>query len=741
MREPLAWWTDLGPAAGPSAMRAIIGRAARGPCLDTWLPPAWLLEHQVDAARRMAATLEIFGGALLADAVGLGKTYVALALATRYRRPVAVVPAALAPQWRRAAVGVGVDVPVVSHEALSRGRPTPDADLIIVDEAHRLRNPQTRRYDRLARDARRAHGLLVSATPVVNHAADLAHLLRLFLPDHALAALGIGSIEEAVRGRDHRSLRRAASALSVSRTARVLRDRAPRLPRPVDGRVRRPPPIEPSLLAPLVSLIEGLTFPGAANRDAAQLLRVHALFRLASSDAALRETLQRHLHYLERAKAAAARGERLSRPVMRALFGATDEFQLELAGLVDDSAVADASELDAERRRIGALLDLVHRGCRPAPKLACLQRLLRQRRRRKTVVFTVALATALEVARALEWREVAVVGAGRAWIASGPLAAEAALALFAPLARGGPLPARAARVAVLIATDLVSEGLDLQDADAIVHYDLPWTPLRLTQRLGRIVRLGARHRDARVWWFAPPVVLERRLHLEERLRGKGGTQLALGVASTSVPGTAHVWNTDLEARELLATQRSAVVPLSTPSHAVVRGPAVAVFAIRWLTGAGAVPEVIVMSGTPPMELLDWRALRTAVERLAAAPPSANPIPLALVHAFRDLVRRRLAGAERGPVDPATRRLARRILARARRAARRRALDEIPALDAVLDRLAGGLRVGAARELDNALRRRRAVPRLARWLKISGRMPNLYTGVRLDGALFGDGSVV
>ncbi len=731
----------MGPAASPSATRSIIGRAARGPYLDTWSPPAWLLEHQLDAARRAAAALEIFGAVLLADAVGLGKTYVALALATRYRRPVAVVPAALAPQWRRAAVGVGVDVPVVSHEALSRGRPTPDADLIIVDEAHRLRNPQTRRYDRLARDVRRAHGLLLSATPVVNRAADLAHLLRLFLPDHALAALGIGSIEEAVRGRDQRLLRRAASALTVARTARVLRDRVPRLPRPVDARLRRPPPTEPSLLVQLVSLIDGLTFPGVANREAARLLRVHALFRLASSDAALRETLQRHLHYLERAKAAAARGERLSRPAMRALFGATDEFQLELGGLTDDAAVPGASELDAERRRLAALLDLVNRGRRPAPKIVCLQRLLRQRRQRKTVVFTAALATALQVARALDWQEVAVVGAGRAWIASGPLSTDAALALFAPLARGAPLAARAARASVLIATDLVSEGLDLQDADAVVHYDLPWTPLRLTQRLGRIVRLGSRHRDARVWWFAPPDVLERQLHLEDRLRGKGGTQLALGVASTSVPGAAQVWNADLEARELLATHGAAAAPHSTPTHAVVRAPAVAVFAIRWLTDGGAVPEVIAISGTPPRELLDWGTLRTAVERLAAAPPSARPIPLALVHAFRDLVRRRLAGVDRGPVDPATGRLARRILARARRAAHRRACDEISTLDGVLDRLAGGLRAGAARELDAALRHRRATPQLARWLKVYNRMPKLYTGVRLDGALFGDGSVV
>ena len=39
---------------------------------------------------------------------------------------------------------------------------------------------------------------------------------------------------------------------------------------------------------------------------------------------------------------------------------------------------------------------------------------------------------------------------------------------------------------VLIATDLLSEGLNLQDAARVVHYDLPWSPARLAQRVGRM---------------------------------------------------------------------------------------------------------------------------------------------------------------------------------------------------------------------------------------------------------------
>ena len=48
-----------------------------------------------------------------------------------------------------------------------------------------------------------------------------------------------------------------------------------------------------------------------------------------------------------------------------------------------------------------------------------------------------------------------------------------------------------APVDLLIATDLLSEGLNLQDASVVVHLDLPWTAARLTQRIGRVWRVGA----------------------------------------------------------------------------------------------------------------------------------------------------------------------------------------------------------------------------------------------------------
>src|SRR5207245_3661432 len=92
---------------------------------------------------------------------------------------------------------------------------------------------------------------------------------------------------------------------------------------------------------------------------------------------------------------------------------------------------------------------------------------------------------------------------------------------------------------VLIATDLLSEGLNLQDATRVVHYDLPWTPARLAQRVGRVDRLGSPHAWVETVTFLPPAGLERALALERRLATKLGMQTAGGAAQLeSVAGPA-----------------------------------------------------------------------------------------------------------------------------------------------------------------------------------------------------------
>ncbi|MDQ4080029.1 MAG: hypothetical protein M3125_04655, partial [Gemmatimonadota bacterium] len=97
----------------------------------------------------------------------------------------------------------------------------------------------------------------------------------------------------------------------------------------------------------------------------------------------------------------------------------------------------------------------------------------------------------------------------------------------APRATGAREPLTAERIDVLIATDFLSEGVNLQDASVVVHLDLPWTPARLEQRVGRSRRLGAPHAVTTVYLMSPPAPSETLLRQEQRLHAKMQTAARL----------------------------------------------------------------------------------------------------------------------------------------------------------------------------------------------------------------------
>lgn len=89
---------------------------------------------------------------------------------------------------------------------------------------------------------------------------------------------------------------------------------------------------------------------------------------------------------------------------------------------------------------------------------------------------------------------------------------------FAPFAnpeqQGG---ANDVEIQILIATDVLAEGLNLQDCNLIINYDLHWNPVRLIQRFGRVDRIGTEHDVIYGFNFLPEVGIERNLGLRERL--------------------------------------------------------------------------------------------------------------------------------------------------------------------------------------------------------------------------------
>ena len=126
---------------------------------------------QREAVRRVRSMLRSEGGCLLADDVGTGKTYVALAVAREWKRPLVVVPASLRSTWDVAMRRAQVCCATTTHESLSRGTlPTGPFDGIVVDESHRFR-PTSNRHAALARLASHTPLLLLSATPLQNTSA------------------------------------------------------------------------------------------------------------------------------------------------------------------------------------------------------------------------------------------------------------------------------------------------------------------------------------------------------------------------------------------------------------------------------------------------------------------------------------------------------------------------------------------------------------------------------------------
>lgn len=75
-------------------------------------------------------------------------------------------------------------------------------------------------------------------------------------------------------------------------------------------------------------------------------------------------------------------------------------------------------------------------------------------------------------------------------------------------------------IRVLIATDVLSEGQNLQDSHVIVSYDLPWAIIRLIQRAGRVDRIGQKARTIHCYSFLPADGIEKLIHLRDRLRDR-----------------------------------------------------------------------------------------------------------------------------------------------------------------------------------------------------------------------------
>lgn len=550
-----------------------------------------LAPFQHDGYERARVIAREHGGVIYADGVGTGKTEIGLAFIEERTKEsgvfaLVVTPAQLKGRWQERIHQAKLSAQVISFQELASDEQlSPDARhprrhldidkdsyrLVLVDEAHALRNDDTTWYramERLLGGTSKQVGLL-TATPINNGLWDLYNLVMLFARhDRAFSPSGIDSVrglflEAGANERDPENLSPEvlyplADAVSVRRD-RAFIERAYEDATFPDGTpVRFPEPslrthrydldaAHPGLFESVADQIDGLTmaryrpsaFDLAADEESAEvqlagLLKSGLLKRFESCWRACLETIERMLSAHDAFLAAWEAGEVLSRDQLRAA-SAED---VDESGLVDwlqeqleedggrrteefdpefgPAVAADRDRLETIRRELTEL------GAGDDPKLELLIELLEESPARKVAVFSSFGATVRYLDEQLPERlgdreRIAVIGGETT-----PDERTAALSRFAPdtVVWAGYEPPEG-EVDLLLSTDVLSEGQNLQQAQAVVSYDMPWNPQRVVQRNGRVIRLRSPHEMVFLTTMLPaPGELERLLGLEARIQAK-----------------------------------------------------------------------------------------------------------------------------------------------------------------------------------------------------------------------------
>ena len=123
------------------------------------------------------------------------------------------------------------------------------------------------------------------------------------------------------------------------------------------------------------------------------------------------------------------------------------------------------------------------------------------------------------------------------------------LTCFSPISKGKSqlYPKISESIEILIATDCISEGQNLQDCDYLVNYDIHWNPVRIIQRFGRIDRIGSINDSITMVNFWPDVTLDAYINLKQRVENR---MLISNMASTGDDNILNTDDKDLEYRKI-----------------------------------------------------------------------------------------------------------------------------------------------------------------------------------------------
>ncbi|MGG4490074.1 DEAD/DEAH box helicase [Metabacillus idriensis] len=426
------------------------------------------LPHQLEVARQVVEHMN--GKAILADEVGLGKTIEAGLIVKEYmirglaNKILILVPASLVSQWARelhekfyipaveqkkSYVWEACDVVVSSIDTAKRSPHreivlAQQYDLVIIDEAHKLKNNKTKNYE-FVQSLKKKYCLLLTATPIQNRVEEIFNLVSLLKPGH----LGNEAYFSEVFRAKNRALEHHEHLQELVNKV-MIRNR--RGDTGIDWPKRHVETVPIDLSPTERNLYTAISRLKSFGTAAASMFSIMTLQREAcSSREAVYMTLKKMIERPE--------GETspLPEPIIRELMQCIDE--------VDGNSKAQKT------------VELI------------------KKIDDKVIIFTEYRATQFYLQWFLQQHGITSVpfrgGFKRGkkdWMKD----------LFKN------------RVQVLIATEAGGEGINLQFCNHIINYDLPWNPMRLEQRIGRIHRLG-QEKDVYIYNMATKNTVEEHI--------------------------------------------------------------------------------------------------------------------------------------------------------------------------------------------------------------------------------------
>ncbi|MCM3669611.1 DEAD/DEAH box helicase [Mesobacillus maritimus] len=417
------------------------------------------LPHQLEVAKQVVENMN--GKAILADEVGLGKTIEAGLILKEYmirglvKKALILVPASLVSQWvmelnskffipavaqRKSYVWESCDVVVSSIDTAKRN-PHRDIiyeqnyDMVIIDEAHKLKNSKTKNYE-FVQNLKKKFCLLLTATPIQNRVSEIFNLVSLLKPGH------LGS-ESAFYGKYKKDARSIDDDEHLRELVNKVMIRNRREDTGIEWTKRHVETIpieftkeEQDLYNSIRTLTEDTHLPSASSFSIMTLQR-----EACSSREAVYYTLKNMIKRQETPSAI---------------------FEGKIASIIKK-------------------VEAVTTNSKAAKTLELIQEI-----GDKVIIFTEYRATQLYLQWFLQQHGISSVpfrgGFKRGkkdWMRE----------LFEK------------RAQVLIATEAGGEGINLQFCHHIINFDLPWNPMRLEQRIGRIHRLG-QEKDVKIYNFA-----------------------------------------------------------------------------------------------------------------------------------------------------------------------------------------------------------------------------------------------